>query len=119
MLKLINFVTQQWIVLTLSILFSITLLSLWPMDELPEVPGSDKTHHLIAYSALMFPTALKRPKSWLLIALCFTAYSGGIELVQPYVNRYGEWLDMVANTTGVLLGMALAELVRRFILRAE
>ena len=38
----------------------------------------------------------------------FIGYSGLIELIQPYVNRYGEWLDMLANTAGVVCGVALA-----------
>jgi len=25
-------------------------------------------------------------------------------MIQPYVNRYGEWLDFFANTIGVLIG---------------
>ena len=32
------------------------------------------------------------------------ALGAGIELIQPFVNRYGEWEDMAANTCGVLLG---------------
>ena len=38
----------------------------------------------------------------------FIGYSGLVELIQPYVNRYGEWLDMLANTAGVAFGVALA-----------
>ena len=28
---------------------------------------------------------------------CFALYSGLIELIQPRVNRYGEWMDFMAN----------------------
>jgi len=31
-------------------------------------------------------------------------WSGAIELIQPYVNRYGEWLDLAANVAGVAIG---------------
>ncbi len=88
---------------------SIATLSLWPAAYLPDVPGSDKTHHFIAYAALMFPTALKQPKFYLSITIGFIAFSGAIELIQPYVNRYGEWLDMAANTTGLLCGWLIAK----------
>jgi VanZ family protein len=77
------------------------------------VPGTDKTHHLIAYAALMFPTALRKPDKWIVIGLLFIAYSGAIELLQPHVNRYGEWLDMAANTSGVICGLIVAELINR------
>ncbi len=84
------------------------------MDNLPSVPGTDKTHHLIAYAALMFPTALRKPGKWIMIGLLFIAYSGAIELFQPYVNRYGEWMDMAANAAGLLCGLIFAELANRF-----
>ena len=32
-----------------------------------------------------------------IIDFAFQAYSGVIELVQPYVNRYWEWLDVLAK----------------------
>ena len=110
---LINRIQQYWLFLTILCLFGITLLSLWPLEQLPEVPGSDKTHHLIAYGALMFPSALRRPKYWPYYAVFFLLYSGAIELIQPFVNRYGEWLDLFANGLGLLLGILLASAVNR------
>jgi VanZ family protein len=88
----------------------ITLFSLWPIAELPAVPGTDKAHHLIAYALLMFPTAIKQHKYRWLIAIFFIFYSGAIELIQPYANRYGEWMDLAANVGGLLIGMLLAQL---------
>lgn len=103
-------IKKQWIILTLFTLIAITALSLWPLDTLPAFPGSDKTHHFIAYALLVFPTALRKPPHWKLIALFFIAYSGVIELIQPYVNRYGEWLDLAANAGGILCGLLIAQL---------
>ena len=79
-------------------------LSLTPFDELPPVPGGDKTHHLIAYSALAFPTALAKPRLIVPLAMPYIAMGGVIEWIQPYVNRYGELLDFLANTAGVIIG---------------
>jgi len=109
--SLLKTIKAYWVVLTLATLAAITFLSLSPLQQLPPVPGTDKTHHLIAYAVLMFPTALRKPNNWLLIGLLFIAYSGSIELIQPYVNRYGEWLDMLANVTGVACGVFAAGLV--------
>lgn len=97
--------------MTLLTLAAITTLSLWPLEFLPAVPGSDKIHHFIAYAALMLPTALRMPKHWLLIGLFFIIWSGAIELIQPYVNRYGEWLDLLANVAGLLSGLIIARLI--------
>lgn len=83
------------------------MLSLSPLAELPAVPGSDKTHHLIAYGALALPTAFAIPRKWLFLGVLYITLGGVIELIQPYVNRYGEWLDFAANSAGVLIGTSL------------
>ena len=117
MARIIDSIKDHWVVCTVTALAAITFLSLWPLEQLPSVPGTDKTHHLIAYAFLMFPTALRKPKNWMLIGLFFIAYSGAVELIQPYVNRYGEWLDMLANTTGVVCGALAAGLVNVLVSR--
>lgn len=105
---LINFISRFWLVITAVILVLITAGSLFPADYLPKTPGSDKTHHFIGYCALMLPTALRRPKYWLVIALGIITWSGIIELIQPHVNRYGEWLDLAANSGGVLIAILIS-----------
>ncbi len=115
--KWLMFISKQWLGLTVVTLTAITALSLWPASALPSVPGSDKTHHFISYALLMFPVALAKPKHWYFIAIFFIVYSGMIEIIQPYVNRYGEWLDLLANSIGVMLAILLAQLLhitRRF-----
>ncbi len=116
MISLLAIIRNYWITVSLFTLTIITILSLYPLESLPSVPGSDKTHHFIAYGALMFPTALRKPKYWQFIGLFFICWSGAIELLQPFVNRYGEWLDMAANTTGILCGLLLAHFVSRIFL---
>jgi hypothetical protein len=111
---LITLVKDQWFIITILLLTAIATLSLWPAAHLPQVPGSDKTHHFISYGALILPVALKKPKHWLWIALGFAAFSGAIELIQPYVNRYGEWLDMAANVAGLACGMLAAKIMLYF-----
>lgn len=94
----------------------IALASLTPLPELP-APGSDKLHHFIAYGLLALPVSLVSPKSlwyWLVI---FVVFGGAIELVQPYVNRYGEWFDWVANIGGIFIGFFLARMTRIVILK--
>ncbi|PCI54545.1 MAG: hypothetical protein COB45_08290 [Gammaproteobacteria bacterium] len=108
---MITFISKHWFTITLLLLTAIASLSLWPAAQLPDVPGTDKMHHFIAYAALMFPTALRQPKHWLIITLAFVAFSGAIELIQPYVNRYGEWLDMAANAFGLICGFVVAKIM--------
>lgn len=110
--RLLNLVHQYWLALTLLLLSAITILSLSPLPQLPEVPGSDKTHHFIAYGALVFPVAWRQPRYWPGLVLLMLGWSGAIELIQPYVNRYGEWLDLAANAGGLLSGLVLAQALR-------
>ena len=107
----LKFIKNYWVFLTLLMLTAITLLSLWPLKQLPAVPGTDKTHHLIAYALLMLPVALRRPDYWIGYGLLFIAYSGVIELIQPLVHRYGEWMDLLANAIGVICGAMIATLI--------
>lgn len=113
MFQTLNLIRDKWILCTICTLLIITTLSLWPAEELPSLPGTDKTHHFIAYAILMFPTALRKPDRWVLLGVLFIAYGGVIEILQPYVNRYGDWRDMAANTMGVLCGWIIAELTNR------
>ena len=111
MIRLLNVLKNNWIPFSLFFLAVITALSLWPLKNLPPVPGSDKIHHMIAYAILMLPTALRKPRHWKFIGVFFIAYSGGIELVQPYVNRYGQWLDLAANIAGLACGFIFAKVI--------
>ena len=82
----------------------IAFLSLYPLTKLSEFPGTDKTHHLVAYFFLALPSGLKKPNKWALHICLFIIFGGVIEMIQPYLNRYGEWLDFFANTIGVIFG---------------
>jgi len=106
-------VTQYWRQITVLTLALITVLSLTPLAHLPDAPGSDKTHHLVAYFALALPAAMHGGPKWLLLLPVFILWSGVIELIQPFVNRYGEWYDLVANSVGVGLGALAGEILRR------
>ncbi|AZQ86222.1 VanZ family protein [Colwellia sp. Arc7-635] len=109
MTTITSFICKFWRSITLVTLALITVTSLLPAEHLPAAPGSDKTHHFIAYCALMLPTALRRPRYWFALALLFIIWSGLIEIIQPYVNRYGEWLDLLANTGGIVLAIIIAQ----------
>lgn len=112
-------VRSHWVVITILILSVITVLSLWPLETLPNAPGSDKLHHFIAYGFLALPVALRKPRCWSVLCMLFIAYSGLIELVQPYVNRYGEWKDMLANSSGTVCGVVTAGILQYLFLRSN
>ena len=103
-MKFLKLIQQKWKQLTIFILLLIAFLSLYPLTKSPELPGTDKTHHVVAYFFLAIPSGLKKPKKWALNICLFITFGGVIEVVQPFVNRYGELLDFFANTIGVIFG---------------
>ena len=103
-MKVLKLIQQRWKQLTIFLLILIAFLSLYPLPKLPELTGTDKTHHLVAYFLLALPSGLKKPNKWILFIYLFIIFGGVIEMIQPYVNRYGEWLDFFANTIGVISG---------------
>lgn len=115
--KLLNLIQRYWLPLTALLIITITTASLYPITHLPPVPGTDKTHHFIAYAALIFPMALAKPRYWGYLFLAMLGFGGTIEFIQPYVNRYGEWLDMAANSSGLLCGWLMAQAMRVMFLK--
>lgn len=113
MTRLLTMIRTYWVALTLMLLAIICTLSLYPLEALPSMPGTDKTHHFIAYFALVMPMALRKPTYWPVVFLLFIFVGGSIELIQPFVNRYGEWLDLTANVSGVVCGFIFAQCVNR------
>jgi hypothetical protein len=101
--------TRRKMALTVTAVLSIAIfvLALIPMEFASPVPGTDKLHHLIAFGALTLPCAALCPRTlvWVLPAIILQA--GLIELVQPYVNRLGEWADFIADLKGVAFGLGL------------
>lgn len=92
--------------LTACVAAAILVLALIPMPVAPSVPGSDKTHHFIAFAALVLPAALFHPRAlWWALPLAVVE-AGLIEIVQPHVNRMREWADFTAGVRGALAGAA-------------
>ncbi|MEW6131577.1 MAG: VanZ family protein [Pseudomonadota bacterium] len=95
-----------WIIVAAVVYFSLFRLAL---DT--DMQGGDKLGHFLAYGGLMLwwsqlcvstPTRLK-------LALAFVALGGAMELAQGLTpGRYPEWIDLAADTAGVLAGWLAA-----------
>ena len=114
MIKIIN---RYWKIITLVNLIIITILSLYPLPELPKNMGTDKTHHLIAYCSLTLCICIVQPNNYKKLILFFVLYGGLIEVVQPYVNRYGEFLDFVYNTFGIIISLIIGHFFNKYLKR--
>ena len=113
--KIILLLFENWKIYTTLIFVIITFLSLYPLKEQTSIPGSDKIHHLIAYSALSIGVGLRKPSNYLLIIVFFSFYSGLIEIVQPYVNRFGEIEDFLFNNLGIFIGLTLGIVINKIL----
>lgn len=102
--------SKWWLPVSLLLLLIITAGSLLPVPAGP--PGSDKLMHLVSYGVLMFPAAYAANKYPWVFAIFFFLWSGGIEIIQPYFNRYGEWRDLLANALGLIVGFLLGQLAK-------
>ena len=99
--------------LTIVLALIIAASTLSPLPTKIDVPGSDKWHHFVAFAAMVFPLAYYSKRIVSVVAVAALGYGGFIEIVQPYVNRYGEFNDFVADGIGVCIGIALARLLDR------
>ncbi|WOD06702.1 hypothetical protein [Marinomonas sp. GJ51-6] len=82
---------------------AICFATLTPAEHLPSAPGSDKFHHIIGFAGLAFMCAFGPFKRFIAMAFLIILLGGAIEIIQPMVNRNGEWADFYANVIGVLI----------------
>lgn len=109
-------ITALTLLATIVLAAVISWLTLTPQD-LPKVNDLpiDKLAHAAAFAALILPSAVLRP-GFLWWTFPLAALLGlGIELVQPYVGRSREWIDVVADLAGLLAGTGLGFMLRRFL----
>ena len=99
--------TVGWLLITVVI-----FLSLWPKPPEPlSFKHSDKLAHLIAYSilTLWFANMYRQRSRHLLLGVTFIALGMFLELLQGLTEyRTFSYGDIVANSSGVLLGLILA-----------
>jgi len=88
----------------------VVAVSLLPAPDLPDAPGSDKLHHFIAYF-LLAASAVQLFARWpalLGAGLGLVLLGIGLEHLQGAATdtRMADRLDALANTLGVIAGLA-------------
>lgn len=92
----------------------ISLATLLPAEQIPSAPGSDKLHHVIGFAAWTVMIAAGNFKTFSYLCIFIWLWGGVIELIQPHVNRYGEWADFAGDSLGVLIIFTLVFFLRKF-----
>ena len=106
--------TTVWLLLSLGLAATIAALTLMPQSSMPVGPqGVDKLYHMVAFAALIFPTALLRPKSCLRFGCLAILYGGIIEAIQPVFGISADMSDFWADGLGVAMGIFLGLAARR------
>lgn len=88
----------------------VVVASLLPAPELPDAPGNDKLHHFFAYFALAAAAVqlYARWASLLGAGLGLVLMGVGLEHAQGLLTetRMADYWDALANTLGVVAGLA-------------
>ena len=92
---------------TVALAALIGLDTLIPAQKLPDAPGTDKLHHVIACASLMLPMSFAKPHQLWKYAVCGIMFGIFIELAQPFVNRSCEVGDVLVDACGITLGCAV------------
>jgi len=103
---------RLWLAIGFSLIAIIYIASVSSIPvEIKQFVLQDKLMHVLAYGSLMgwFAQIYRHDLTRLLLAIVFVAMGIAIEFIQSTTaTRQFELLDMIANTSGVLLAWALA-----------
>ncbi len=101
-----------WAGLWMLAVACVVVASLVPARDLPDLQVSDKSEHLVAY-ALLAAGAVQlfaRRLSWAVVCVLLVLMGIGLEYLQAAMKlgRMLDRADALANTLGVLVGLATA-----------
>ncbi len=102
---------RLWVVLGVLLLLVVVLFCLLPGQDVPDLVGSDKLKHFVAFGLVAFWFASILVRSDLLwVGIAVVLIGGLIELLQGMMGlgRDPEWLDLAADALGVAAGLVLA-----------
>ena len=91
---------------------AVLLLALMPAPPPMITTGWDKSNHLLAFGVMAWLGCKAFPQRLTIVLSGLLAYGALIEIMQFLTpNRSAEWLDLFADSLGILLGWMLIRLV--------
>ncbi|MGI9264146.1 MAG: VanZ family protein, partial [Gammaproteobacteria bacterium] len=93
---------SAWLLVLLT-----SIVSLVPAPDSVGINNWDKLGHLAIYALLMaWFAGMYRPSRYLVIAVFLILLGGTLEVLQLFSSyRMGDWLDFLANSAGVAIGL--------------
>lgn len=89
------------------------VLTLSPQTASGAGSNLDKAYHFIGFGVLALPLCLAYPRRVWTVVLGVTVFGGMIELLQPFVGRGAEWLDLLSDALGGTAAALFARVLRR------
>jgi VanZ family protein len=103
---------RLWWTLGVLLVVAATLVCLVPIPQMPKnFDLNDKVSHLVGHGTLaLYFAGLVPRRAWWKIFLLLLLFGTAIELAQYYMRagRNGDLRDVLANSAGAALGLALA-----------
>lgn len=108
---------RLWQALLVALALAVCWLAFSPAPPPAADTGWDKANHTLAFGVLAVTAELALwpwPRRRWLTALGLLAFGGFIELVQTQIpERTGEWPDLLADGSGIALGLLLVAALQR------
>jgi hypothetical protein len=102
---------RSWLTIGWVLIIAAIVISLLPGHTLPKTGVSDKFEHSLLYVVLAVWFAGLYPRSrYVVIGVALFLMGAVIEVAQGVMNlgRFADVRDVVANTTGIVIGLVLA-----------
>jgi len=101
-----------WVWTFIACAVAVLVLALVPSPPPMITTGWDKSNHLLAFGLLTCLGCKAFPQRLTIVLPGLLAYAALIEIMQSFTpNRSAEWLDLIADCLGVLLGWMLIRLL--------
>ncbi|MFZ4481047.1 MAG: VanZ family protein [Rhodoferax sp.] len=108
----LKFSAWQWAFVACAL--AVLMLALIPSPPRMLSTGWDKSNHMLAFASLGALGLLAFPQRLTAVVLCVLCYGALIEVLQSFTpNRSAEWLDLLADAAGIVLGWAITGLMGR------
>lgn len=106
--------SHKWTLALIACVIAVLTLSLMPAPPPTLNTGWDKSNHLLAFVTLTWFALHAFPQRLKSVLLGLLAYGALIEILQSFTpSRSAEWLDLLADAVGILLGWGLVKLWQR------
>ncbi|WCP79076.1 VanZ family protein [Vibrio harveyi] len=102
-----NLTAGRLVLLSYATLIAYLSLSSGELQDWGNIAYLDKMQHSMAYSGFGFLGGFcvaNWRQRWI-VALSILLFSAVIEVLQGYVGRQTSWLDLIANSIGILTGL--------------